>query len=129
MGKTWLEIRTELDGAINDAREFVAAMEQDVIRLEKQKAGLRAEILSLAPVADSTVDRGAGRAPDSALGNALCRVVSRRASGEFCRKDKFRAGKVPEHAKSGGAVSSLRVHGQRGLEEQASLRNRFTQGS
>ncbi len=70
MGKTWLEIRTELDGAINDAREFVAAMEQDVIRLEKQKAGLRAEILSLAPVADSTVDRGAGRAPNSALGNA-----------------------------------------------------------
>ena len=51
MGKTWLEIRAELDGAINDAREYVAAMEQEIIRLEKQKKwpSHGREILSTSP--------------------------------------------------------------------------------
>ena len=66
MGKTWLEIRTELDGAINGAREFVAAMEQEIIRLEKQKVALREEILNLSPIPESAVDRGCDSAPNSA---------------------------------------------------------------
>jgi hypothetical protein len=68
MGKTWLQIRAELDGAINDAREFMAAMEQEIIRLEKQKVALREEILRLTPVAESPVDGSRNTAPNSALG-------------------------------------------------------------
>lgn len=67
MGKTWLEIRAELDGAINDAREFVAAMEQEIILLEKQKVKLREEILGLTPTAESAVDSCRDSAPDSAI--------------------------------------------------------------
>ena len=77
MGKTWLEIRAQLDGAINDAREYVAAMEQEVIRLEKQKAAVRAEILSVAPVAESAVDRGRDSAPDPASGKPTAESFSR----------------------------------------------------
>ncbi|MGA7638025.1 MAG: hypothetical protein WA657_23170 [Candidatus Acidiferrales bacterium] len=76
MGKTWLEIRTELDGAINDAREYVAAMQQEIIRLEKQKAALREEILSLTPVAQSAVSKNRDSAPDPASGKPTVESVS-----------------------------------------------------
>ncbi len=76
MGKTWLEIRTELDGAINDAREYVAAMEQEITRLEKQKAALREEILSIPPVAQSAVSKGRGIAPDPVSGKPTAESVS-----------------------------------------------------
>lgn len=76
MGKTWLEIRTELDGAINDAREYMAAMEQEVNQLEKQKVALREEILRLTPVAEPAVDRGRDRAPSSALGKPAAESFS-----------------------------------------------------
>jgi hypothetical protein len=76
MGKTWLEIRAEIDGAINDAREYVAAMEQEIIRLEKQKVDLREEILSLTPVSESAVGRGRDIAPNSASGKPTAESYS-----------------------------------------------------
>jgi hypothetical protein len=76
MGKKWLEIRAELDGAINDAREYVAAMEQEIIRLENQKVVLREEILRLTPVAESPVDRSRNTAPNSALGKPTAESAS-----------------------------------------------------
>jgi hypothetical protein len=76
MGKTWIEIRAELDGAINDAREYVAAMEQEIIRLEKQKVALREEILNLTPVAESAVDRDRDSASKSSLGKPPAESVS-----------------------------------------------------
>jgi hypothetical protein len=76
MGKTWLEIRAEFDGAINDAREYVAAMEQEVVRLEKQKVALREEILSLTPVAQSAVSKSRDSAPDPASGKPTDESVS-----------------------------------------------------
>ena len=75
MGKTWLEIRTELDGAINDAREYVAAMQQEIIRLEKQKVALREEILSLTPVAQSAVSKNRDTAPDPVSGKPTVESV------------------------------------------------------
>jgi hypothetical protein len=76
MGKTWLEIRAELDGAINDAREYVAAMEQEIIRLENQKVVLREEILRLTPVAESPVHRSRNTAPNPAAGKPSAESVS-----------------------------------------------------
>ena len=76
MGKTLLEIRTELDGAINDAREYVAAMEQEITRLEKQKVALREEILSIPPVARSAVSKSRGTAPDPVSGKPTVESVS-----------------------------------------------------
>ena len=76
MGKTWLEIRAELDGAINDAREYVAAMEQEIIRLEKQKVALREEILSVTPIVKSAVDSGADSAPKSSSGKPTAESLS-----------------------------------------------------
>jgi hypothetical protein len=83
MGKTWLEIRAELDGAMNDARAYVAAMEQEIIRLEKQKAALREEILRLTPVAESPVDRSRIITPDSALGKPVAESVSQEQAASF----------------------------------------------
>jgi hypothetical protein len=83
MGKTWLEIRTEFDDAINDTREFVAAIEQEIIRLEKQKAALREEILRLTPVAEPLVDRSRDTAPNSALGKPLAESVSQEQVASF----------------------------------------------
>lgn len=76
MGKTWLEIRAELDGAINDAREYVAAMEREIIRLEKQKVALREEILSVTPIVKSAVDSGADSAPKPSSGKPTAESLS-----------------------------------------------------
>ena len=76
MGKTWLEIRAEFDGAINDAREFMAAMEQEIIRLEKQKVALREEIVSLTPVAEPAVDRDRDSAAKPEIGKPSAESVT-----------------------------------------------------
>jgi hypothetical protein len=76
MRKTWLEIRTELDGAINDAHEYVVAMEQEITRLEKQKVALREEILSVPPVAQSAVSKSRGIAPDPVSGKPTAESFS-----------------------------------------------------
>lgn len=76
MGKTWLEIRAELDGAINDAREYVAAMDQEIIRLEKQKVALREEILSLTPIVKSAGDGCRDSAANSSSGKPTAELLS-----------------------------------------------------
>jgi hypothetical protein len=83
MGKTWLEIRAEFDGAINDAREFMDAMEQEIIRLEKQKVASREEILRLTPDAESPVDRSRNTAPNSGLGKPAVESVSEEQVASF----------------------------------------------
>jgi hypothetical protein len=76
MGKTWLEIRAELDGAINDAREYVASMEREIIRLEKQKVALREEILSVTPIVKSAVDGCRDSAANSSSGKPTAELLS-----------------------------------------------------